>query len=101
MNHFQFKAQGEILGVKKFKGDIDGTLYDQCKVLIATPLDVSNGNALGLSVSEYRFGTSENFDRFLNLEFPIKADLLLEMTTNGKTQKMNLLDLQFQAKPKG
>lgn len=99
MNNFQFKVQGEILGVKKFKGTIEGNDIDQCKVIVATPLDESSGNALGLSVSEYKFGSSINFERFRGVSFPVKSDLMLEMTTNGKSQRVNVLDFQL-IKPK-
>lgn len=95
MNNIVFNLKGDILGVKRFKGLIEGNEIDQCKVLVTTPMDVSTGNSLGFSVSEYRFGVSSNFDRFQGLQFPFKADLTIEMTTNGKTQKLTLLDFKM------
>ena len=47
MNSMVFNIQADILGVKRFKGTIDGNNIDQCKVLVATPFDTSNGNSLG------------------------------------------------------
>ena len=100
MNNLQFKISGEIFGAKRFKGNFDGTDIDYTKVFVATPLDGSSGDAVGLSISEYRFGTSENFYRFRECKFPFKADLLVEMTTNGKTQKLNLIDFYAQTEKK-
>ena len=91
MNSITFTLQGEIVGVKRFKGNIDGSDIDQCKVLVLTPMDASSGNAIGSSVSEYRFGGSDNFERFKDFSFPFLADLFIEMTTNGKTQKIEFV----------
>lgn len=96
MNAMQAKIDGIILGVKKFKGDVEGIHYDSCKVLVTTPLDNNSGNALGFSVSEFSFGESSNFERFKSLEFPFSADLSVEIITNGRTQKFRLID--FSAK---
>lgn len=94
MNSMVFNIQADILGVKRFKGTIDGNNIDQCKVLVATPLDTSNGNSLGFTISEYRFGLSDQFNLFTGLSFPFKADLKIELTTSGKTQRLNLLDFK-------
>ena len=94
MNQIDFVMQASVLGVKKFKGNIEGTEIDQTKVLVATPLDESQGNALGLVTSKYRYGTSLNFEKFKDKTFPFFAELSVSMTSNGKTQRINLVDFR-------
>ena len=77
--------RGQIIGVKKFSGNIEGKEFDYCRIIVATPLDVTQGNALGMSAVEY------NFEHFKNQKFPIEADLDVEIVTTGKTQKVNVL----------
>ena len=40
------------------------------------------------------FAGSDHFERFKDFSFPFLADLFIEMTTNGKTQKLNLLNFK-------
>lgn len=83
--------RGQIIGVKKFSGNIEGKEFDYCRIIVATPLDVIQGNALGMSAVEYNYGASANFEHFKNQKFPIDADLDVEIVTTGKTQKVNVL----------
>ncbi len=90
----QVKIQAQILGAKRFKGTVEGTEYDFCKVLVATNMDESKGNAVGLTAAEYKFGTSENFERFKGFKFPLETELLAEMTSNGTVMTMNLIEFR-------
>uniref|UniRef100_A0AAU8B4V6 Uncharacterized protein n=1 Tax=Dulem virus 54 TaxID=3145765 RepID=A0AAU8B4V6_9VIRU len=93
----QMQIQGTVMGVKRFSGQIDGKHFDYCRVIVSTPLDASQGNALGAAATEYDFGQSANFDRFKELKFPFEADLNVELVTNGKTQKLKMLDFRPKA----
>ena len=88
------QLQGHIVGVKKFNGQIEGKNYDYCRLIVATPLDSSQGNALGSSTTEYDFGGSSNFEQFRNAQFPIEANLNVEIVTTGKTQKLKVIGFQ-------
>ena len=88
------QLQGHIVGVKKFNGQIEGKNFDYCRLIVATPLDSSQGNALGSSTTEYDFGGSANFEQFRNAQFPIEANLNVEIVTTGKTQKMKVIGFQ-------
>lgn len=90
----QMKIQGTVMGVKRFNGNIDGKAFDYCRVIVSTPLDASQGNALGSAATEYDFGGSKNFDRFKDLKFPFESELAVELVTNGKTQKLKMLDFR-------
>ena len=88
------QLQGNIVGVKKFNGQIEGKNFDYCRLIVATPLDSSQGNALGSSTTEYDFGGSANFEQFRNAQFPIEANLNVEIVTTGKTQKLKVIGFQ-------
>ncbi|RPD83117.1 hypothetical protein EGK75_10515 [Neisseria weixii] len=89
---------GQIVGVKKFSGQIDGKTFDYCRLIVATPLDSSQGNALGSSTTEYDYGPSSNFEQFRNAQFPIDAMLNVEIVTTGKAQKMKVSGFQLAKK---
>lgn len=90
----QMQIQGQIMGVKRFSGQIEGKNFDYCRVIVATPLDSSQGNALGSATTEYDFGSSTNFEQFKAHQFPFDANLSVEVVTNGKTQKLKITAFQ-------
>lgn len=90
----QLQVQASIMGVKKFNGNIDGKLFDYCRIIAATPMDESQGNALGMASTEYDFGGSANFERFKGLQFPFEAVLTVEMVVSGKGQKFKAIDFR-------
>ena len=90
----QMQIQGQIMGVKRFSGQIEGKNFDYCRVIVATPLDTTQGNALGSATTEYDFGASTNFEQFKAHQFPIDANLSVEVVTNGKTQKLKITAFQ-------
>ena len=79
----QMQIQGQIMGVKRFSGQIEGKNFDYCRVIVATPLDSSQGNALGSATAEYDFGASTNFEQFKAHQFPFDANLSIEVVTNA------------------
>lgn len=83
------QLQGHIVGVKKFNGQIEGKSFDYCRLIVATPLDSSS------STTEYDFGGSANFEQFRNAQFPIEANLNVEIVTTGKTQKLKVIGFQL------
>lgn len=97
----QMQIQGQIMGVKRFNGQIDGKTFDYCRVIVSTPLDSSQGNALGSSATEYDYGGSVNFEQFKSLSFPFEASLTVELVTNGKSQKLKILGFQPRTPNKG
>ncbi|XXQ68526.1 hypothetical protein ACKLNO_01245 [Neisseriaceae bacterium B1] len=88
----EMKIQVKVVGAKKYKGrpDANGPEYDNTKLICLTPMDESTGNAKGETVSEYRYGDSSNYDHIAKQNFPFMAELNVQITTNGKTQKLNV-----------
>ena len=95
----QMQIQGQIMGVKRFNGQIEGKNFDYCRVIVATPLDSTQGNALGSATTEYDFGASTNFEQFKAHQFPFDANLSVEVVTNGKTQKLKITAFQPKSTP--
>lgn len=84
----KFTAQMTITGMKASKGTLeDGTGYDSTKVYALVDMDTSKGLMVGQAAAEYNFGKSDEFDKYKHLPFPFKADVEVEMQTNGKTTK--------------
>lgn len=83
-----------LLGAKRSKGVIDsnGKAYDSTKLYVQTALE-QNGNAVGYGVTEYNWGSSENFSKISNLNFPCYVELTFDLVSNGKTTKMVVLDV--------
>lgn len=94
----QMQIQGQIMGVKRFSGQIEGKNFDYCRVVVAIPLDATQGNALGSSATEYDFGGSANFAQFQDKQFPYEAVLNVEVVTSGKNQKLKIVGIQPKAK---
>lgn len=90
----KINQQLTITGMKAFKGEVEGTLYDNTKVFAMTDMDESKGNAKGFATVEYAFGKSEEYEKYKHLTFPFKADCELEFLTNGKTQRMVLSSIK-------
>jgi len=67
--------------------------YDSTKVYALTNLNTSAGTAKGMSCSEYNFGTSAEFAKYKDINFPFVADVEMDIVTNGKTQRTLLLQI--------
>lgn len=88
----QFKSQMVVMGAKSSKGDYQGVAYD--KTIIYYKADLQDGdNFVGEIGEEIRWGTSANFEKIKNLEFPLVADVTMEQVSNGKSSMLVLLDL--------
>lgn len=96
----QFKSHMVVMGAKSSKGDYQGVAYD--KTIIYYKADLQDGdNFVGEIGEEIRWGTSANFEKIKDLEFPLVADVTMEQVSNGKSSMLVLLDLvpQKQAAP--
>ncbi|MCS4511876.1 hypothetical protein [Xylophilus ampelinus] len=84
----KFTSTLTIIGMKASKGTLEnGNAYDSTKVYTLVDLDASKGTAKGAASAEYTLGVASEFDKFKHLPFPFKAEVDLEIVTNGKTQK--------------
>lgn len=88
----QFKSTMVVLGAKSSKGDYNGNPYDY--TLIFYKADLQEGdNFVGEVGEQMKWGTSANFAKIKDLQFPLVADVVLEQVSNGKTSTVIIKDL--------
>ncbi|ULJ60113.1 hypothetical protein MIS33_10815 [Wielerella bovis] len=89
-----------VMGVSRFKGEVDKTQIDNCNVLIAAPLSSDTGNAKGFGVAKVPFGKSDNFNKFLGVTFPCEMELAFTTETNASGKQREVLkDIRLIAPP--
>lgn len=91
----------KIVGIKRWKGVLDGKTIDSAKVFIEVKMDGSrNGDRDGSSAFAGGFCTeelkcpSEAIRRVEHLPLPFYADLETERVSNGKTTSEVVLDVR-------
>lgn len=88
----QFKSTMVVLGAKSSKGEYQGKPYDSTTIFYKA--DLQDGDNFVGEVGEFiKWGTSANFEKIKNLEFPLVADVTMEQVSNGKSSMLVLLDL--------
>ena len=90
----KFNTQAEVTGVKKFNDAVDGMHYDFTEVFIKTELDESRESAVGFATMPMKFGTSAEYEKLKGHKFPFMADMTIELTTTGKTEKKMIISLK-------
>ncbi|MBN6532965.1 hypothetical protein JZM40_15125 [Acinetobacter pittii] len=88
----QFKSTMVVLGAKSSKGEFQGRSYDSTTVFYKADLQEGD-NFVGEVGESIKWGTSANFEKIKNLEFPLTADVTMEQVSNGKSSALVLLDL--------
>ncbi|MBB5190724.1 hypothetical protein HNQ50_001446 [Silvimonas terrae] len=86
------RQNAKVLGMKYFKDTVDGKAYDSTTIYAAVDLDNSRGQARGLGCAEYKSTTSDLFHTRKDVKFPCDCELVLDMVTNGKVTKFQLVD---------
>lgn len=89
----KFKAPVVVKGLKRSKGEMEGTLYDFTTIFIEVDLDESTKNARGTATEPYKLGDSEMFATFDSVPLPFNAVAEFEITTTGKVTKQKILSL--------
>lgn len=80
----EVKTTAVVMGVTRFKGDVEGQSHDFTKIFVEEPFAKGNVNARGSAVIEYRAGKSDEFEKFAKHAFPLQAELVLEISASGK-----------------
>ncbi|EKE17720.1 MAG: hypothetical protein ACD_10C00303G0001 [uncultured bacterium] len=90
----KFTSIVKVQGMKRSKGSMEGVAYDSTKFYIETDMDDSKNNSLGTSTTEYVFGTSDEYERYMHLPFPFTAEGSFNQVTTGKVTKLMLVALK-------
>ncbi|UOF80589.1 rstb protein [Inoviridae sp.] len=86
------QTQITILGVKQYKGLVEGQEFDHTKIIYALPFPRNRADSnIGLDALEAPYGKSENFAQFKGRKFPFNAVADVEMTTKG----MDILHIEL------
>lgn len=81
-----------VLGAKSSKGEFNGRPFDS--TVIFYKADLQDGdNFVGEVGEQIKWGSSANFQKIKELDFPLIADVTMEQVSNGKTSSLVLLDL--------
>lgn len=83
-----------ITGAKSSKGEYQGRAYDSTKIYLQTKMNSEQGEMVGFATEEYNWGDSSNYAKLKDLDFPISAEVDLELVTSGKLSKMIVLDVK-------
>lgn len=87
-----FKSTIIVLGAKSSKGDYNGKPYDSTKIFYQA--DLAEGENFAGQVGETLvWGTSENFPKIKNLDFPFEAAVTLQQVSNGNNTTTIIKDL--------
>ena len=89
----QFKANVKVTGMKRAKGEFEGTAYDSTTVFMEVDMDESKGNAKGKAGQDYKIGLSTEYDKYASQNFPFNAEALFEIVTTGKQTVQRILSL--------
>lgn len=85
-----------ILGVKQFKGKVEGLDFDHTKLLVSLPFPRARAESnLGFDVLEVPYGKADNFAMFKGRHFPLTIDAEYEVTTKG----IEVFDLKILPSP--
>ncbi len=78
------QTQITVLGVKQFKGNVEGQDFDHTKLIIALPFPANRKESnIGLDAQEAVYGKSDNFKQFQGRRFPFNCVADVELTTKG------------------
>jgi hypothetical protein len=72
-----------VLGVKGFKGEVEGKRYDSCKVRLEMPVPSRSETEVGNNVVEASYGDFAQFEHLRKLKWPAMCVCEVEMTTRG------------------
>ncbi|PVZ83141.1 hypothetical protein C9426_27275 [Serratia sp. S1B] len=83
-----------LVGAKTtdWKAD-DGRHYDYVTLYALIPMDMSQGNAVGQGVAEFKWQDSRNLVQLKGRTFPFEALLELDFVSTGKGQKQVLTNV--------
>jgi len=80
----EFTVRAVVLGMKRFKGEVEGKQYDNTKVYVEESFASDNENGRGSAAVEYAAGKSDVFDTLKQHTFPLQANVRFETSSNGR-----------------
>ena len=97
MQAMTFKNDYLVIGAYPNKGsfrndDNEIVAYDHCKFYVQMPLKQGKG----YSCVEFKFGSSDDFDKVFSVDLPAQATVEFEQVTTGKGRvQTNIVGIEF------
>lgn len=88
-----FESEVNVTGMKRSKGDFEGTAFDYTAFFVEVEMDESKKNARGKASQDFKLGNSETYDQFIAVQLPFRAKAKFELVTSGKSTVQRLLAL--------
>lgn len=90
-----------VTGAKRFKDTVEGKAYDSTTIFCILGLDTSTGDSIGQAGAEYKFGTSDNYQKIAPLleKGAFRAVVTLEQLTSGKMLKTIVTNVRPVSEP--
>lgn len=85
----ELKAVVTVLGMRRSKGEFEGTAYNSTRIFVEDTLGTDNPDVRGAAVVAYKIGKYDEFEKYQHLPFPIRAELTLELVADGKGGSRN------------
>lgn len=79
----KFSNKFQVIGAKGFKGTVEGNQYDSTTLYVVMDVSEKNGTEVGYDVQRMKFGKEEEFQKIKSIQFPVMAELEIELTTKG------------------
>ena len=87
----KFTTEAVVTGAKQFNQAIDGIEHNFTKLFVMT--DLSDQSGVGSATVEYKWGTSDNYKKIQDLNFPFNAKISMEIVTTGTRQTTIIHDV--------
>lgn len=87
----KFTTESLITGAKAYNNTIDGVQHNFTKLFVMT--DLADQSGVGAATVEYKWGSADNFKKIIDLDFPLKAKLSMEIVTTGTRQTTIIHDV--------
>ncbi|UXY14092.1 hypothetical protein N8I74_12260 [Chitiniphilus purpureus] len=87
----KFKTTVTVMGVKGFKGEINGDSLNSTTIFVQNALDETKGTQKGFSATEHRFPDVSLYEAMKNHSYPHQAELELELVATGKGDSKTVL----------
>lgn len=84
----QVVTKSVIKGAGFFVGEVEGQAYDSGQLFIEEPFDVSKPSYKGFRTVEYKCMNSDIPKSLMHLEFPISAEVTMELSATKRGQQI-------------
>jgi hypothetical protein len=90
----QIKVKSIIKGAGFFEGEVEGQVFKTGQIFIEEPFDKSKPNYKGFRTVEYKCENTDTVRPIMTLDFPINADVTMEMSATKRGQVVVVTEIK-------